>query len=176
LANGRASSIRRRPSTSHSASLARAGRSCLRPAAGVPRCTLVPAAGWPYVGIIPPMPTVLVVDDEPSIRALASRMLREAGYEVIEAWSGAEAWTYFQRRPHGVDLLLTDVVMPGVPGTELAARARGVRPSLPVLLMSGYTPADLLARGLEASHGRIVTKPFHQITLLHQVQHAIAGR
>jgi hypothetical protein len=45
-----------------------------------------------------------------------------------------------------------------------------------VLLMSGYTPADLLARGLEASHGRIVTKPFHQITLLHQVQHAIAGR
>ena len=122
------------------------------------------------------MPTVLVVDDEPSVRALASRMLREAGYEVIEARSGVEAWTYFQRRPDGVDLLLTDVVMPGVPGTELAARARGVRPSLPILLMSGYTPADLLARGLEASHGQLLTKPFDPTTLLDQVQHAIAGR
>jgi CheY-like chemotaxis protein len=122
------------------------------------------------------MPTVLVVDDEPAIRALVSHMLRGAGYDVIEAWSGAEAWTYFQRRPHGVDLLLTDVVMPGVPGTELAARARGVRPSLPVLLMSAFPPGDLLARGLEASHGKLLTKPFDQITLLHQVQHAIAGR
>jgi CheY-like chemotaxis protein len=138
--------------------------------------TLVPAADGPYVGIVPPMPTVLVVDDEPAIRALVSHMLRGAGYDVIEAWSGAEAWTYFQRRPHGVDLLLTDVVMPGVPGTELAARARGVRPSLPVLLMSAFTPCDLLARGLEASHGKLLTKPFDQITLLHQVQHAIAGR
>lgn len=122
------------------------------------------------------MSTVLVVDDEASVRTLASRMLREAGYDVIEARNGAEAWTYFQRRPNNVDLLLADVVMPGVPGTELAARARGMRPSLPVLLMSGYTPADLLARGLQATHGRIVTKPFDQATLLEQVQAAIHGR
>ena len=72
-----------------------------------------------------------------------------------------------------MDLLLADVVMPGVPGTELAARARGIRPSLPILLMSGYASADPLAQGLEATHGRIVTRPIDGATLLDAVQQAL---
>jgi CheY-like chemotaxis protein len=116
---------------------------------------------------------VLVVDDEPAVRGLASRMLRQAGFTVVEAGDGHEAWTLFQRQPGRFSVLLADVVMPRVPGTELAARVHLVRPELPVLLMTGYTPSDLLARGLQAEHGALVTKPFDPERLLAAVRKAL---
>jgi two-component system, cell cycle sensor histidine kinase and response regulator CckA len=63
--------------------------------------------------------------------------------------------------------------MPRMPGTQLAAQVHAVRPSLPVLLMTGYTPADLLARGLEAGHAALVTKPFDGGALVAAVRKAL---
>ena len=65
-----------------------------------------------------------------------------------------------------MDLLLADVVMPQMSGTELAALVAVKLPELPIVLMSGYTNADLFARGLELSHGHLLTKPFDPPTLL----------
>jgi two-component system, cell cycle sensor histidine kinase and response regulator CckA len=119
---------------------------------------------------------VLVVDDEAGVRSIAVWTLKAAGYAVVEAGDGLEAWTLFHREPSRYGMLLADVVMPRLPGTELAARVHGVRPELPVLLMTGYTPADLLARGLEATHGDLLTKPFSSETLLKAVWKALGGR
>jgi CheY-like chemotaxis protein len=118
------------------------------------------------------MSTVLLVDDEPEVRLLAARFL-DGHYQVRQAKDGLQAWLEFRRRPFDVDVLVTDVVMPGLSGTELAARVHQVRPDLPIVLMTGYSPAELLARGLEVSHGRILTKPFSQEELLARVGEAL---
>jgi two-component system, cell cycle sensor histidine kinase and response regulator CckA len=106
-----------------------------------------------------PAHVVLLVDDEPMVRALAARTLHDAGYGVVEATDGLQGWVQFERQPNSFSALLTDVVMPRMPGTELAARVHPVRPEWPVLLMTGYTRADLLARGLHATHGELLTSP-----------------
>ncbi|MGN6390699.1 MAG: response regulator [Gemmatimonadales bacterium] len=119
---------------------------------------------------------VLLVEDNPAVRSLARRYLRQAGYAVVEAGDGLQAWTRFHRRPDRFDLLLTDVVMPKMPGTDLAARVHELRPELPVLLMTGYTQSDLLARGLQATHGKLVTKPFQGEALVAAVRAALEER
>jgi two-component system cell cycle sensor histidine kinase/response regulator CckA len=80
---------------------------------------------------VEPLPAgvVLVVDDDPDVRWIVARALREAGYTVFEAIDGADAWTMFLRQPGRFDVLLADVVMPRMPGTELAARVHGLVPS-----------------------------------------------
>jgi len=93
------------------------------------------------------------VDDDPGIRQIASTILRDAGYAVIEANDGLQAWTVFGRDPTAFHMLVADVVMPRMPGTELAARVHELHPELPVVLMSGYTNTDLLARGFVPVHG-----------------------
>jgi CheY-like chemotaxis protein len=112
------------------------------------------------------MPTVLVVDDEPLVRELASRMLRRAGYATAEAAEGREAFAYLQRPGVAVDAILADVVMPGMTGTELLALVRKHWPLLPVVLMSAYTARDLRMRGLEAYAGPLLTKPFSGTDLI----------
>ena len=92
---------------------------------------------------------------------------------MIEANDGLQAWAVFQRDPGAIHVLLADVVMPRMPGTELAARVNALRPELPVLLMSGYTNADLFARGLVAVQGGLVTKPFAAGTLVTAVRRAL---
>src|SRR5690349_4821283 len=116
---------------------------------------------------------VLVVDDEPGIRSYLARVLRNAGYVIVEAQDGLDAWNQFRRQPDRFDLLLTDVVMPKVPGTELAARVHELRPELPVIIMTGYTPTELLKRGLQASHGELLTKPLDPGRLLATVRKAL---
>jgi PAS domain S-box-containing protein len=101
---------------------------------------------------------VLLVDDEPLVRASTADMLAELGYEVEEAESGAEALERIRSRPP--DIVVTDHLMPGLSGTELAAMIRASRPDLPVLIVSGY--ADL--EGLPADLPRL-TKPFRQADL-----------
>jgi two-component system, cell cycle sensor histidine kinase and response regulator CckA len=117
----------------------------------------------------------LVVDDEVGVRQMAARYLRDAGYSVVEAADGLQAWQYFQRQPSQVDGVVADAVMPRMTGTDLAARLLGARPELPIVLMSGYTPADLLARGLEASLGELLTKPFSRESLLAVVRRALGS-
>jgi DNA-binding NtrC family response regulator len=113
-----------------------------------------------------PTRTILLVDDDRVVRFIAGRILEEAGFSVIEAGDGVEALTYFLADPSRFDALVTDVVMPRIPGTLLATRVHATRPTLPVLLMSGYTPAEMLDRGVEAPHTMVVPKPFDADQLL----------
>jgi two-component system, cell cycle sensor histidine kinase and response regulator CckA len=104
--------------------------------------------------------TLLVVEDDPQVLEVVIRMVREGGYDAIPARDGREAWGIFQRAKPPIDLVVADVVMPHMTGTELAARVVARQPELPVILMSAFGPDDLLRRGLVLTHGHLLTKPF----------------
>lgn len=82
---------------------------------------------------------VLLVDDEPLIRKMVKLYLERNGIDVVDAHSGEEAMQVFEREPADIDLVFTDVVMPGFSGRELATRIRRYRPDIPILFMSGYS-------------------------------------
>jgi CheY-like chemotaxis protein len=121
------------------------------------------------------MPTVLVVDDETMVRELASRMLRGAGYDVVHAADGRIAWALMLEPTTAVDLVLSDVVMPGLTGTELVALALEHRLQLPIVLMSGYSPTTLSARGLHGAPVPLLVKPFKEADLLEIVARLLRG-
>ena len=104
--------------------------------------------------------TLLVVEDEDVVRAMACRGLREHGYTVLEARNGAEAMAMIEGNPAAIDLVVSDVVMPEVGGRELAARLALLEPALPVLYMSGYTGEDVVQRGLMDAGAPFQQKPF----------------
>lgn len=109
---------------------------------------------------------VLVCDDEPMVLTIAAKLLEAEGFEVLEASSGQQAIALARRPDVDIDLLLTDVMMPGMKGPELAEVLRGDRPSLPVIYMSGYTE-DVLPADCEDP---LVTKPFTRARLLDVVR------
>jgi CheY-like chemotaxis protein len=104
--------------------------------------------------------TILLVEDEPAIRSLTQRSLAAAGYIVLEAGDGAEALERLAAHTGSVDLLLTDIVMPGMNGRELAARVVKARPGVKVLYTSGYTDDAMLRRGVLADPRRFIPKPY----------------
>jgi PAS domain S-box-containing protein len=103
---------------------------------------------------------VLVTEDEDPIRALSRRILEREGYTVLEARDGREAIRVAAGYPARIDLLITDLVMPNVGGTELFSHLRLLRPDLRVLFISGYTDDDILRRGLTDPHSAFLQKPF----------------
>jgi PAS domain S-box-containing protein len=104
--------------------------------------------------------TVLVVEDQEAVRRLTKTILEEHGYRVLEAASGAEAHAVAKEHAGEIDLLLTDVVMPGMDGRTLSGQLRDLRPNLRVILMSGYA-GDLTAHeGAPASGLAYIQKPF----------------
>jgi signal transduction histidine kinase/CheY-like chemotaxis protein/pSer/pThr/pTyr-binding forkhead associated (FHA) protein len=118
---------------------------------------------------------ILVVEDEEHVRLLTSRILKEAGYTVVEACDGPEALRLVTEDLVAVDLLVTDVVLPQMSGTELARRLHEKRADLPVLFMSGY--ADSLDRyGLTGDTVAFLQKPFTPRDLLAQVKDALVAR
>src|SRR6266481_6011394 len=114
-------------------------------------------------------PVILIVDDEPSIRVLAKRFLERSGCKALEAGSGEEALRILGHQPCKIALLLTDIVMPGMCGTELAAEARKVHPALPVVFMSGY--CSTFAESLDGY--RCLQKPFKSQELVSLVAEAL---
>jgi len=104
--------------------------------------------------------TLLLAEDEPAIREALARMLRAAGFTVIEASNGGEALRRAEETPGRIDLLLTDVMMPGVGGKELVQRLRSVRPETRVILMSGYTDDEALRTELGDARHVFLQKPF----------------
>jgi len=95
----------------------------------------------------PPGTTVLVVEDEPAVRAMAARVLREQGYMVLEADNGADALEVLAAHHGPIDLLLADVVMPQMGGKTLAENLLPHRPDLKVLFMSGYPGRTIAGQG-----------------------------
>ncbi len=112
-------------------------------------------------------PTVLLIDDEPLVRATAARMLRDLGYDVVQAANAGAVLALGDEELARVALLLIDIVMPGIGGVQVAAMLHDRRPGLPTVFMSGYVPAG----GLEAEFLRpatsFLTKPFtrHELAL-----------
>lgn|GEM_PF-1647452 len=120
--------------------------------------------------------TILLVEDEESLRQLTSRILMRNGYRVCAASNGAEAVVKAGDPAQPIDLLLTDVIMPQMLGHEVAARVGAIRPGVPALYMSGYAQPMLDTHGLPASCFDIVEKPFTETALLIRVRKAIRGK
>jgi len=117
--------------------------------------------------------TILLVEDEESLRQLTTRILVRNGYQVCAFGSGAEAVRLAGDPAQPVTLLLTDVVMPEMLGNEVAARISAIRPDVPALFMSGYAQPILDSHGVAASSFDILAKPFTESALLSRVRQAI---
>jgi CheY-like chemotaxis protein len=119
--------------------------------------------------------TVLVVEDDASVRSLAVRTLRELGYTVLEASDGTVAQRVAAGYEQVIDLLLVDVVMPGLDGNAVAERLVTARPSLRVLYMTGYTDHPAVRRGVAEDRHALVSKPFAPTQLARAVRDALDG-
>jgi two-component system cell cycle sensor histidine kinase/response regulator CckA len=117
---------------------------------------------------------VLLVDDEPSVRRFACRVLTEQGYIVEEAANGVEALDRVREGGPPVDLVVSDVVMPRLNGVELTLALNALHPSLPVILISGYATGQLEGMGIAAPCG-ILGKPFSGERLIEEVRRCLEG-
>jgi two-component system cell cycle sensor histidine kinase/response regulator CckA len=117
--------------------------------------------------------TILLVEDDVSLRHLALRVLRRAGYTVLEAHTSRQAIALGASHPARIDLLLTDVVMPDLNGRTVAERLTTHRPDLRVLYMSGYTDDDVMRRGITAAQTQFMQKPFLPDELMRRVRAAL---
>jgi two-component system cell cycle sensor histidine kinase/response regulator CckA len=117
-----------------------------------------------------PAPTVLVVEDEDVVRAGIRRLLQNEGYTVVEAQNGAQALQLLEDKASDqVALVLTDLRMPVMDGRQLAAALARLRPSLPIVFMSGFT-AQLMDLRLVSPHLAFLAKPFRDADLLATVR------
>jgi CheY-like chemotaxis protein len=114
---------------------------------------------------------VLLVEDDSAVRGLVGRALKRQGYQVVEAATGEQALAVAETVREDIDLILSDVVMPGIQGPELVAQLKVTRPRSKVLFMSGY-PADAFSLGSEGtdSHAEWLQKPFTTGRLLQKVR------
>jgi two-component system cell cycle sensor histidine kinase/response regulator CckA len=119
---------------------------------------------------------VLVVDDEQGLRELVCRTLQAEGYDTLEAGHGAEALEVMETATAPVDLVVTDVVMPGMDGRELGRRLSQRWPDLPILYISAYDVNDIFRRGSPRSSAPFLQKPFPMEGLVTTVRGLIANR
>jgi two-component system, cell cycle sensor histidine kinase and response regulator CckA len=117
--------------------------------------------------------TVLIVEDEDLVRALAVRSLRSLGYTCREACDAGEALRLLEGENAHVDLVITDVVMPGTSGGDLGERLAHLSPGTPALYMSGFTDEDVIRRGLLEQGRPFLQKPFTLYELAHRVREAL---
>jgi signal transduction histidine kinase len=117
--------------------------------------------------------TVLVVEDDASVRQLTTRILKQAGYEVLDAESLLEALAVTRARQGALDLLLTDMVLPDGSGSEVAERISQLRPDVRVLFVSGYTDDPALRRGISEREIEFLGKPFSPSVLVSRVREVL---
>ena len=120
--------------------------------------------------------TILLVDDDREVRQVSARILRRAGYQVIEAENGTQALAMLADGSVALDLLLTDMMMPGISGAELVTLTRGLRATLPIICVTGFVAvgdgSDAWQRNVDA----VVEKPFSAAGLTATVQAVLALR
>lgn len=117
---------------------------------------------------------ILVVDDQPLVLRVTSRMLRRLGWQVWEASSGAEALVRFQSNPGEISVALVDLNMPEMSGAELVDQLRKIDPHQPVLLMSGFEPTQAASRLSREASTAFLAKPFFQKQLLEGLEQVLA--
>jgi len=118
--------------------------------------------------------TVLVVEDEPVVRGVILEMLSEQGYQTLEAFDGPSGLQIL-RGDQPIDLLITDVGLPGVNGRQLADQARELRPQLKVLFITGYAENGAMAEGFLRPDMEMITKPFDHDQLSRRVRAMISA-
>ncbi|HEX6107066.1 MAG TPA: ATP-binding protein, partial [Gemmatimonadales bacterium] len=119
--------------------------------------------------------TILLVEDEPGVRGFTAEVLRESGFRVVEAASGEDALAVAASADGRIELLLTDVVLPGMNGRVLAERVLATRQGIRVLYMSGYTDDMVVRAGVVARDTAFLQKPFTPQGLLDRVRAVLAG-
>ena len=134
-----------------------------------------PEADVPAAAKSPRSGTILVVEDDDMVRRMTVEMLRRAGHHAISANSPAKAIETFATMPERVDLLLTDVVMPGMNGRALYERLRMDQPGLKALFMSGYTDNVIADQGILEPGTHLIEKPFSMDGLLAKVADLMSG-
>ncbi|MBW1677410.1 MAG: response regulator, partial [Deltaproteobacteria bacterium] len=117
--------------------------------------------------------TVLIVEDEDAVRKMAIKFLKKYGYRVLEAANGKEAIEIFRQFHGTIHLLITDVIMPGMNGKELAERLLAERPDMKVLFMSGYTQNIIMQKGIMPADIHYIQKPFSFEGLAKKVRETI---
>ena len=116
---------------------------------------------------------MLLAEDEPSVRALSCRVLREHGYTVLDASDGVEALKTARNYAGVIHLALTDVVMPGMSGSELISKLRSMQPGIKSLLVSGYADDAIVHHGMLGSNIAFLQKPFTIETLTRKVREVL---
>jgi PAS domain S-box-containing protein len=141
----------------------------------LPRVEKVAQQGQPTRSTIPVhgTETILIVEDEEALRRVARRIVESAGYTVLTAANGGEALLLLERHDGPVHLMLTDVVMSGMSGTDLAARLVDIRPQMKVLYTSGYTDDAILQRGVLTAAMHFIHKPYATAELTRKVREAL---
>jgi PAS domain S-box-containing protein len=117
--------------------------------------------------------TILLVEDEEDVRALAREVLERQGYTVLEAGDGVQALGVAETEGDHIDMVLTDVVMPRMSGRELVDRVRATRPATRVLYMSGYTEDAILRHGVHDESTLLLSKPFPPAELIRKVREVL---
>jgi len=143
----------------------------------------VDAGDGPVAGPTEPAPgqwsngteAVLLVEDAPMIRRLAKQIMVRAGYTVFEAGDAHEAMRLAETQ-ESIDVLVTDLIMPGPSGVELAEQLRHVRPDVRVLFMSGYTDNAIVRNGMLGESAAFLQKPFTPQDLLRKLRHVIEAQ
>jgi two-component system cell cycle sensor histidine kinase/response regulator CckA len=134
-----------------------------------PRPTLQPTPAARASG------TILLVEDDDQVRAVARGILRQAGYVILEASNGGEAILVCEQHATKIDLLLTDVVLPHMGGRKLAQRLSAMRPDMKVLFMSGYTDDTVLQHGVLDAGVAYLQKPLTPGSLTRKVHEVLRG-
>ncbi|MGE0792490.1 MAG: ATP-binding protein, partial [Sandaracinaceae bacterium] len=119
--------------------------------------------------------TVLVVEDDPAVRRVTVRALGAYGFSVVQAENATEALARLRGPSPGVDIVVSDMVMPGMTGLELREALRDIAPALPVLFVSGYSARVLSDHGIDRDSVRIVEKPFSPESLARAVFETLSG-
>jgi CheY-like chemotaxis protein len=133
----------------------------------------LPETGAAPVELLRGSETVLLVEDDEMVRALAQAILERYGYHVLAARNVHDALRFAQEGPEQIRLLLTDTIMPGMNGPELAKQVQSIRPEIKVLFMSGYTDKVISCTAALESGTAFLQKPFTPQTLTRKVHEVL---